>query len=360
MKILYFYVCLILFVCVYSKEITTNEVIKKESIIQPQQFIGMQNPTYGFCEIDYLFWKAKRTGYFYHNSAEPQKNGNIFLGEVHPPKSHYSSGFKVDMGLSNLYDWMIEGDFTFYKNGMIDNNIDNKSPSIFYEGNLIQLPTQTISSQFHLNYWTSDLLLSNRYAFTNTFYAKPFIACKACQLYYRLNIHLDLPQLETLTIYPGEANFKIPYKFLGFGPFIGLKAFYEFNSSGVTLFGSAASSLLYGKVKVKYNFHFNYDWENGIDDHKVNFHIRFDDLKAHLQLQLGSFWKYSFSNQTKAFILGMNWEANYFWDLYNYRIPTIPLATEEVFSPPPPLPTIPETEQSLILLGLDAFIALEF
>lgn len=296
-------------------------------------FARTNNPYIGYCDIDFLWWKAKRTSFAYRFLREGEIASRP-VGTIIDAKSKFSPGFRVGLGFSNVYDWMISGEVTFYQNKVLDHLKD---------GSTIFRTLSTIvdfNSLFKLTYWTADFMFSNHFALNKTVSIRPFIALRGAQFknYIMLDFSDTVPN--DSTIY--HTTYRFPYNFLGFGPNIGMKGFYEFNNTGVTLFGSVASSLLYGKVKVA---NFSRLPVGGTFRSIVVMRSRFDDLKASLQLQLGAFWKYYFDSKTKVFKVGMNYEGNYWWNLKDYYTRTTPIT---------------QATQSIIMSGFNVSIGFEF
>lgn len=316
-----------------------DSFVKDSHIGNGKSLIKTNNPSFGYCELDYLWWKAKRTAYAYRfipddaSLIRPQ-------GTVYPAKTEFSPGFRVELGFSNLYDWMIGGIFTYYQNHVTDHK--NDQSSIYDIGKTVL----KLRSEFNLTYWAADLLFSTNFALSRTVNIMPFIAVRGAQFKY----HLSLDLIDWV---PPQRSFDIhvirtPYGFFGIGPYIGMKSFYEMNKSGLTLFGTIAGSLLYGKVKARDYNHFVSESLPHIlqqtQESYTDWHNHFSDLKANFQLQIGCFWKHYFDCQTKAFKMGLNWEANYFWNVKDYYTTSVGLLAEK----------------SIILMGLNAFIGCEF
>lgn len=300
------------------------------------------NPHSGYCELDFLWWKLKRPGYSYMYIPDDGTHYNCFdfpsiVGTLLEGKSKFSPGFRIETTFANLYDWMIGGIFTYYQNSFQDH--PKTAKTMFHPG----MDLRDLKVHFHLTYWTADVVLSTHFALNKSASITPFMGIKGAQISYHSDI--DFSGWFLVFLYPEYYNetFRSPYKFFGCGPNIGLKTFYEFNHSGFTLFGTLAASLLYGKVNAR-NFSFKkhsfppiYPEVREIED----WHNHFNDLKSNLQLQLGAFWKHYYDCNTKAFKMGINWEANYWWNIKDY------------FGGP-------ETERYIVMLGLNAFFGCEF
>jgi hypothetical protein len=294
------------------------------------------NPYIGYCNFNFLWWKTKETGFAYRYLPEITTFSSRPVGKIPSAKSEFSPGFRAELGFSNIYDWMISGIATFYQNRVTD-HVNNGS-SIYQIG----LDVVNLRNFFRLTYWTGDIAFSNHFALNKTVSILPFIAVRAAQIRYHSDLHISYLSLLANADGIDHANYRRLYNFLGFGPNIGMKGFYEFNNSGVNVFGAVSSSVLYGMVKGK---DFSSIPRGGGFDSIVNLRSHFDDLKVNLSMQFGAFWKHYFDNHTRAFIMGINGEANYWWNIRDYYTTTL---------------VIPRTEKSIIFYGLNAFIGCEF
>lgn len=280
-------------------------------INQAQNNIQTKNPYLGYCYVDYLYWAAKKTGVFLNEKVVSTDYGTTQYPREQ--KAVWESGVRGELGFSNIFDWMIDGSFTYYKNQF--HRLFKASPYTAY--NLIKGGAWFVDSseiQSKLVYWTSDLDIATFFNFSRSVTFKPIISARVGFFDYKLD-YSDIQSLRFGSGFIHKSLFaKFPIKFLGFGPKVGLNAYFKFDTTGLDFFGGICASLLYGKIKFS-----NDKQETGNTNTPIAI-IRgaFHDLKASLALLLGTEWKYFFDEDSKALMIRANWETNYWWDLANY------------------------------------------
>jgi len=263
------------------------------------------NPTYGWIDIDYLCWKGTGTEWNYAMGYPSANVSQIIRGE---PK--WSSGGRVELGISNLYNWTIAAIGTYFHN-----NSSAKS----YGGSSLETTesfttVSTINSYSKLQYGTADLEIACNYDLNKTFTVKPIFGARGAWIKNRY----IFDTVGTIESAPSQQILEQNHKFCGGGPRLGLKGIAKFGDSGVNFFGLFSASLVYGKVKAEQP---QTTIVNSPLSGSTNLVQYYNDLKASIQLVVGGEWKYLFDHDTKAFALHVAWETNYWWfqkDAYDF------------------------------------------
>ena len=317
----------LLFSCLFAentKELTlTNETpvngfSTKKHLFQKRQAnevkkiapvnMGVNNPIYGYLTIDYLCWKAQRTNMYYAFSL-PDINPDYSLGEILYGKAKWKSGFRLDLNFSNIYDWTIGTVLTYYHNNSVTHD-KNLLHTWIYDSSVDNINAKV---QSKITLYTLDLEFGSSFNCGKTVSIDPFISLRTAQVKHLVNLHL------TGQVYASSnQNYSTAYltkqKFLGFGPRIGAKWEYRIGRTGLDIFSLFSASLLYGKMKVDPSYENTSYFANAHHNPYENYFQKFQDLKATIQLVLGSQWKYYWDHDMKSFILRFAWEANYWFD----------------------------------------------
>lgn len=311
---------------------------KNDKIVEPQINVQTKNPYLGYLSVDYLFWGAKKTGVFLdmdHFSV----NDNDVVGDPIELKAKKSSGVRIELGFSNIYDWMIDAAFTYYGNHL--NRHYTPKP-----GEATSLVHQNFSDYLNssdtyskLTYWTLDFEVSTLFNFSSSVTFKPIMSLRTASFKTKLNYSATQSDIDSGD-FDETINAQYPLRFCGCGPKIGMNGYFKFGKTGLDIFGGINGSLVYGKVHYR-------DYRSDIDSHAnenlIDVRGTYKDLKASLGLLLGAEWKYFFDCDTKAIMIRLNWETNYWWDLTDhYQL------TEFICN------------KSLILYGFNVGIGFEF
>jgi hypothetical protein len=282
---------------------------EKEEMAKQPIVMGINNPTWGYVTLDFLAWRAQRTSWYYAVDL-PHLSDNSDVGQILYAHPKWKPGFRLDLNFSNVYDWTIGGVLTYYYNNSTYVDRGNYYHSAIYNRNIIDA---TMTMQSKITFISGDFEFGTNFNFGKTVSVKPFISLRVAQFkddisfYYNGFVDGDPVDPESLTILTKQ-------KFTGAGPRVGLNSEYRFGNTGLDLFGLFTASLLYGNMKVDpYSLTVHGD-STSLIDYKEDF----SDLKANIQLILGSKWKYFWDHDTKAFMLRFAWEANYWFDQGDY------------------------------------------
>lgn len=312
--------------CAYSEQNVTKDVVfgkspvgfktishakQDESIRKISNPVKTKNPHLGYVYLDYLYWAGKRTGMSYevenYYYTPPSKWGD--RKTVNP---EWCSGFKIDMGFSNIFDWMVSGIFTYYKNRLHDRQkFSTTHVSIKTLGYVSSSETN-----FHLIYWTADLDFGTLFQLSSSAALKPFITARGAHFHYYSQYQAEnFSDISDPTV-DESINLQAPFTFTGLGPRVGFNLICRCGNTGLNFLGLLSTSLVYGKVKYEDNY-LQTTFYNQRTNY-LNVKGRFKDLKANLQLLLGAEWKAVFDHEKKAILLRVLWENNYWWDQVNY------------------------------------------
>jgi hypothetical protein len=263
------------------------------------------NPTNGWLYMDYLYWKGHGTEWIYGLRVGGETNNEV--SALIRGKPEWSSGARLELGFSNVYDWTIAGVATYYQN-RTTHKITNAFP--------IEVVRQfesisEVSTKSKVRYAIADLEIASVYDFNKTFSVKPIFGGRGAWIKNRHNFDAIGHISEQSVLLSAEQDIKPTHRFYGGGPRLGLRANALFGNSGCDLFGLFSTSLLYGTVKSKLTVY----EQTGEEIKLVNISDHYKDLKVTIQLQAGLEWKYFFDCNKKAIGLRAAWESNYWWDL---------------------------------------------
>jgi hypothetical protein len=309
-----------------------------EKMVKDHQVVVIKtnNPYMGYVYVDYLYWAAKKTGVFLDMNHYVDNNLDI-SGHPLELKSKWTSGVRGEVGFSNIFDWMIDGSFTYYSN----HRHVHYRPQWATATSLVRFNNDdainSSDTYSKITYWTADIDIATIFNFSSSVSFKPIISVRTGSFKTKLNYFAVLSDIDT-----GELDQIIeahyPIKFLGVGPKAGLNAYFKFGKTGLNILGGLNASLLYGKT------HFSdylkiQNTSTLLSD--VTGHYK--DLKATLGLLMGAEYRYFFDDDKMAVMVRANWETNYWWDLTDHYQPT-----EFICS------------KSLILYGVNVGIGFEF
>jgi hypothetical protein len=295
-----------------AKELSLNSHqthATKETVPHQVPSGRVDNPLIGFFSLDLLCWTGQNSDWVValDNKAH---TGTFQLDNYIRGEAKWKPGFKVTLGISKVYDWVVDGTWTYYYNKSRWMSHRSTLNTIFPA--IVNLSSMILAqSKMRLDYQTWDINLGTQCRLNPSSTFTPFAGLRGS--YIKNNMTTDYQGFDAQDN-EVQIILTLPNHFLGWGPRIGASANYQLGKSGVEFFGLLSASLLYGKAKTR-QIWYESDWDDGNTfDVKDNIH----DLKLGLQGLIGVQYRAVLDYGKKAFSVRFAWEANYWIDKANY------------------------------------------
>lgn len=272
--------------------------------VQPQ----IQNGSGFFIQPAIFYWNVRENGLSY--AIENEGSTTIAnRGDLKDPRFRWNLGFKFGMGYIFARDgWDVFLNFThIHIKGF--SNADAEDGKVLFPI-WTNAATQTgpgfvsrVRGNWRLHFGMFDLELGKQFLVGPLLSLRPHIGLKAAEirqkykfLYMGGNLFPD-----------SQDELSMKNKFWGIGPRAGLNSLWNIGA-GLSIYGNAAISLLYGDFHVHEGEHAKI----GIEDRMVIFH-RFQLSRAVTDLMLGVCWEYLFHDDRFRIVLQAGWDQHLFF-----------------------------------------------
>lgn len=276
---------------VKAQEMENSLLEKKET------FPHVENAYIGSLWAEILYWNTVTTDWVLGFKCDFDDD---LYSTIHK-EIGWGPGGRMGINFSNLSDWTMGLVGTYYHNSKSAHETNDH----IYLGVVL---SNDHSSYSKITYYTIDLNLSSRLALTKSISFGSLMGAKSVVIRNKLISHVFGYDTHEE---PFNSTFASPFKYLGFGPQVGLMGFYKCGTSSFEFFASLNSSLVYGKNST------SLDVKDLIDQSQNHVFNNFHELLASLQIAMGVSWKYCFCDSHYSLGFHLSYEANLWWDITN-------------------------------------------
>jgi len=291
---------------------------------------------------DFLYWKSKQDNLKYTTQPLPVATSFDFTdSELISPHSEWKPAYRivVDYSFANT-GWSAELQYTQYNGSAHGTEVVSDSEGIFPVLSFASttLPTDYVTSarsHWRLNTYLLDMIAVYERCFGDRFALTPTVAIR--NTWITQNVHATYLG-GTFSAGPDEVY--LESKFYGIGPRIGLTPSLNLGY-GLTLYGEAAGSLLYGWFNVHQN-------ETFLSVLRDSLHRQTQGIRWNADLIAGLKWGYCADECSviKKYSIDFGADYLYFSDQYAFKH-----GAEFV---------LPTDEEHLTLYGIHVSVGLEF
>lgn len=294
--------------------------------------IDLNGSVHFFVDASFIYWYAKEDGLEIANSAVVGDNGVSYLsinGEMFTQPAEYQPGFKVGLGFVGAHEWVLAGEYTWYRTTTTSTKSAPENNTAFAGMGVWSLndwflqttlgPNQalsaiTISSKWHLSMDSADLLLSRPFYSGKRMILTPFGGLRALWIRQQMNVDATLAAASeggfvNLTKQPVTSTTSSHN--WGVGPKIGMEGSLLFGM-GFRLEGSFAANLLYTQF-TSVN-HYEEKQSLRVFDSPIKLHLNdYSCVRPIAEVGLGAGWGVYFFDRKGHFDFFASYDFSYFW-----------------------------------------------
>jgi hypothetical protein len=278
-----------------------HKIVSEQPKVLHEAILKTENAPHCSINMDLLYWKPIISSWIV--GAKTLSFSSIMLHK----NVNWAPGAKLAINFSNVYDWTIGADGTYYKNATHMHTLKplEMFNSISYD---TRYRGKIMYSNININF-SSQFMVNKTISLIPVIGAE-YVLIKSKTITDELGLNFDEHQ-DPNPADPVNSRYISHTKFLGFGPKVGCTGIFKLGTSDFNFFGTFIGSLAYGNNKNSL-IPINY-----LTDESSLLKNNFHHLKGSMQLIAGLEWKHHFTDTNYSFGLHLAYEANLWFDISN-------------------------------------------